>query len=400
MKQVCLSCHSHRVEPFFEINRLPVDTGTLKRTKSEAEDAVSGSIHLCFCHECGLIFNQSFNADLIDFGKNYEVSLNCSDRFNSFQQATAERLVDRYDLVGKTIFEIGCGNGEFLETICRMGRCDGIGIDPTVKSTRLELGNNTIRFEKKFFDEDYTGELGDFICCLSVFEDVKEPKAFLDLLKRRLSPRACPVYLEVFNGMGALENGEVWSVHYEQCNYFSADSLNEAVRRSGFRVLNQGKCYENDQYLFIEFEPCEQGGTDRLETSTQAERMASLEHDYKVVGDFQQKFASRKKFWETKLEELPPGKVVLWGSGGKTITLLNTVLNSDRVETIVDNNQARQGRFIPGTGHQVQAPESLLSIEPEVIVVSNQIYLDEIGQQLAGLGVKNSAGKLPALEVA
>ncbi len=45
---------------------------------------------------------------------------------------------------------------------------------------------------------------------------------------------------------------------------------------------------------------------------------------------------------------------------------------------MVDINPYKQGMFLPGTGHEVLAPEILIEIKPDLVVVMNQIYRAEI----------------------
>jgi hypothetical protein len=55
---------------------------------------------------------------------------------------------------------------------------------------------------------------------------------------------------------------------------------------------------------------------------------------------------------------------------------------------VVDVNPRKQGTFIAGTGHPVVAPEALRAIQPDVVVVMNDIYRQEIGDMLAALGIE------------
>jgi hypothetical protein len=54
---------------------------------------------------------------------------------------------------------------------------------------------------------------------------------------------------------------------------------------------------------------------------------------------------------------------------------------------VVDINPHRQGKFMPGTGHPIVAPEGLVDVRPEHVVVMNPIYVQEIGRDLARLAL-------------
>ena len=54
---------------------------------------------------------------------------------------------------------------------------------------------------------------------------------------------------------------------------------------------------------------------------------------------------------------------------------------------MVDINPHKWGRFLAGTGHEIVSPDSLRDTRPDVIVVMNPIYLDEIRTDLATRGL-------------
>lgn len=373
----CSACDGEDAFVFFKWNAIPVNCGTLANTLDESKLATRGDIHLAVCERCGLVFNKLYDPSLIEFGNHYEVSLNASPSFRSFSRQTATRLAKQYDLANKLVFEIGCGNGEFLETICKVGKCNGFGIDPSVKRTgAFDFDGYTIRFERLQFDQDFNSNIGDLVVCLSVFEDIRDPAAFLGHLKKCMNGVSIPVYFEVFNGFRTFEKHEPWSVHYEQCNYFSLASLRCTFERNGFRIVDSGYCYTENQYLFVEAVP---GGDPT--------RFISSPVDTAALQSFQDRFQDAISGWNSRLSRFEPGRVVFWGAGGKSITFLNVVDQSNRVLHVVDNNPKRQGKFIPGSGQEVISADRLTEIRPDLVIISNAIYQEEIQNQLAQLGV-------------
>jgi hypothetical protein len=57
------------------------------------------------------------------------------------------------------------------------------------------------------------------------------------------------------------------------------------------------------------------------------------------------------------------------------------------IEHVVDINPHRQGRHMPGTGQLIVAPAFLAEHEPDCVIVMNPVYVDEIGEDLARLGL-------------
>ena len=75
--------------------------------------------------------------------------------------------------------------------------------------------------------------------------------------------------------------------------------------------------------------------------------------------------------------------MAIWGGGSKGVSFLTTNGFGDEVAQVVDINPYKQGKFLPGTGHQVIGPEALKEAAPDVVIVMNRIYLAEVGAQLA-----------------
>lgn len=78
---------------------------------------------------------------------------------------------------------------------------------------------------------------------------------------------------------------------------------------------------------------------------------------------------------------------VIWGSGSKCVSFLTTIGLNEEIEHVVDINPHRHGKFIPGLGKEIKSPEFLKSYDPEVVIVMNRIYTDEIRDLLAKIGL-------------
>ena len=55
---------------------------------------------------------------------------------------------------------------------------------------------------------------------------------------------------------------------------------------------------------------------------------------------------------------------------------------------MVDINPHKQGKFVPGTGQAVIAPEFLRAYLPDTVLVMNPNYCSEIDKRIAQLGLE------------
>jgi ABC-type hemin transport system substrate-binding protein len=88
-------------------------------------------------------------------------------------------------------------------------------------------------------------------------------------------------------------------------------------------------------------------------------------------------------------------RVVVWGSGSKATGYLTTLGLRDEIAAVVDINPHKWGKFVAGTGHEIVGPRHLAALRPDVVVVMNPVYVEEIGADLRGLGLAPEVTALP-----
>ena len=62
-------------------------------------------------------------------------------------------------------------------------------------------------------------------------------------------------------------------------------------------------------------------------------------------------------------------------------------LSDDVIPCVVDINPHKQGTFLPATGQAVVSPTYLQGYQPDVVIVMNPVYREEIWRSLQELGV-------------
>jgi len=182
--------------------------------------------------------------------------------------------------------------------------------------------------------------------------------------------------LEVFNALRAFESGEVWSLTYEQCQYYSLESFREAIRRARFRIVDSGTCYGDGQYLYVEATPAESA----VLSNETCESLGAIRR-------FSDTHAQRLALWQSRIAAFrtAKAKVAVWGTGGKGVCFLNTVGAADVLASAVDINPDRQNRYVPGSGQLIVGPARLRDLRPSVIVITNPLYESEIRSAVAEL---------------
>jgi SAM-dependent methyltransferase len=385
------------MQTFYQIANVPIQDVLLLPTRQAALDIPRGDIALGFCPRCGFIANTAFDPAAVAYSSAaYESTQAFSSTFNGFHQALAARLVSEYDLHGKDILEIGCGQGEFLALLCELGPNRGVGFDPAydpAKAAAAARGCMTV--VKDFYSEAYAHVRADFLCCKMTLEHIPDTAAFLCTLRRSLEGQpAAVVFFQVPDITRILEEVAFWDIFYEHCSYFSPGSLARLFRSCGFEVVRLAREY-GGQYLMIEARPAlsEQEARRGQEARRTTPSRTALEDDHErirtLVGGFSKNIPLRFERWRRLLSEnrLAGKRAALWGAGSKAVAFLTTLDIHDEIACAVDINPRKRGAYMAGAGHPIVAPGDLLSIRPDLILAMNPIYLPEIQHDLDRLAL-------------
>jgi hypothetical protein len=336
----------------------------------------------------------------MEYSQEYENSLHFSPRFQEYAAALAEGLVEKYDLRGKDIVEIGAGKGDFLIMLCAMAGNRGWGYDPSYVPEEGYTAPN-VTFVQDFYTEKYLDQPADLIVCRHVLEHIPDPDAFIAQVRRAVGRRESPpvVFFEVPNALWTLRHGGIWDIIYEHCAYFSPASLAYLFQKHGFRVLAVNEVF-GGQFLTIEATTDDGRRTTehgslimdaspavvRGLSSVVNEDLAALETDARA---FAANYRAKCEQWQATLHDLAAvGKRgVVWGAGSKGVTFLNAMGAGDEIAAVVDINPRKAGKFVAGTGQEIIPPARLAELRPDFVIIMNANYREEIGRMLAEVGV-------------
>jgi hypothetical protein len=378
---ICPACGAHGLEPFYRQHGVPVHSCLLLEDRDEALRFPSGSIDLAYCARCGFITNTAFHPGVHRYSEQYEETQEFSPRFQKFAHELATHWIDRYGLRHSEVLEIGCGKGSFLELFCELGDNEGVGVDPSYRRDRIPE-RDRLHFVQDFYDERWGPIRADAVICRHTLEHIAPVRSFLSTLRDGIGDATDTVVLfELPDTKRVLEEAAFWDVYYEHCSYFTCESLVHAFRSSGFQVLDVATAYD-DQYLIIEAVPGPRNPNRRVPVGDLSEVRAAVDAFAPAVD-------RRRAEWNTRISDASASgqRVVVWGSGSKGVAYLTTLGLRDQVQYIVDVNPYKQGRYMAGTGHPIVGPQALPACPPDVVIVMNPIYRDEIACTLRDLGI-------------
>lgn len=375
LRKDCPVCGGSHLLTSIVLEALPAFCNVLYPDPAAARGAQSGHFVATFCCHCNHLFNAAFDEYRIGYTQSYENSLHFSARFTAFSDALARRLNSTYALAGKTIVDIGCGKGDFLNRLCLVSGAAGVGFDKSFQESRVE-SVAAVRFVKDWFGDTYAYLRPDFVSCRHVIEHITEPVDFLRALRANPGVDTDTVfYFEAPNALYTLRDLGIWDLIYEHVSYFTPSSLRVAFEIAGYEVLDMGTTY-GEQYLYIE---AKLGPIRPISPLTDVD-VASY------VKRFSGAYNDKVENWQNYLATHDSGRVIVWGAGSKGVTFVNVVPGGDQISALVDVNPYKQGRYAPGSGTPVVSPKDLSEHPIDTIIIMNPLYLDEISDTAKSFG--------------
>lgn len=383
-RRQCPICESDDVYPFLERDRVPVHQNLLADSREAALAGPTGRLSMCICRSCGFVYNASFELNRMSYDARYDNTQTCSPEFEQYVERLVSHLVDEAGVRGKTVVEVGCGKGDFIRRLVERpgSEITGIGFDPTYVGPDSRYGGK-LRFERRFYDQDAASVPADVVVCRHVIEHVPEPLELLRAVRRAVSARPqALICFETPSVEWILANQVVWDFFYEHCSIFTPQSLTRAFQSAGFDVQGVSPVF-GDQYMWLEARPANGA---KAESHDQSALVGLAERFAEAASRLQQK-------WHAALDRAaasaPNGRkrVGVWGAGAKGVTFANLIdPEATAVHCFIEVNPAKQGKFIPGTGHRVIGPHEIEAEGLGYILALNPNYIDEMQEYLKVAG--------------
>jgi SAM-dependent methyltransferase len=385
----CNACGSGDIQTFYRVQGVPAHSCLMLSSREEALAFPRGDIELGFCRACGFIGNVKFDPGLNRYSAAYEETQAYSPRFLRFLDEVWEEQIARFGLgPGMTALEIGCGKGEFLVGLCEKSGCGGIGVDPSYRPERTRSSAaDRMTFIRDLYGPKYAYLQADYVCCRHTLEHIAPVREFVRLVRETSGDRRhVNVFFELPDMERVLEQGAFWDIYYEHCTYFTRGSLARLFRAAAFDVRRLYQAYD-DQYLMLEAQPAA-GPTDAL--LPQEDDLATIAS---LVARFERQVRERlQSLSETIAQHRARGsRLAIWGSGSKCVSLISSLSDAlglslglgPELVAVVDINPHKHGKFLAGSGLEVVSPDALRALRPDVVLVMNSIYTEEIRRDLA-----------------
>ncbi len=295
------------------------------------------------------------------------------------------------EMVGKTnarVLDIGCNDGTLLN--CYPNTYVKYGVDPS--DVAREMSSNAHIVIDVFPSEELQKEIGeerfDIITSIAMFYDLEDPIAFVQGIKRCLSPEGLWIF-EVSYMPSMLTMSSFDTICHEHLEYYSLAVLEYVLKKADMKMIkvalneiNGGsiRCYATHvaNFKFKKHEHLQSLAKLRREEFDMA-----LDTD-KPYAEFQEKISQVRDQLTTLLKSLKrDGKRIhVYGASTKGNTILQWCnIDNSVIDYAADRNPEKHGAFTLGTNIPIISEEESRAMNPDYYLVLPWHFKDEFLQR-------------------
>lgn len=308
------------------------------------------------CSQCGLI---QLLDEPVSYYRDVIRTAGLSDELKEYREKFFGNFVEKYELKGKRIIEIGAGCGEFLSIMNTTG-AHGYGLEHLQTSVD-ECHRKGLEVFQGFVenaDTQIEGAPYDAFFIMNFLEHIPNPGEFLTGIGNNLSDDAVGL-IEVPNVDMILDKLMFSEFISDHLMYFTEQSLRNLLVINGFEVLSCESVWHD--YVLSAVVRKRKG----VNLDSFQQQLEKIKGD---IGAFINKHENTQK------------KVAVWGAGHQALAILALTDIQNRVAYVVDSAPFKQNKYTPGTHIPIVSPEYLKEHEDEVaaVLIMAASYSDEV----------------------
>jgi len=393
IKATCRCCNSKYLKSTIPLGLSPLANNLLNNINEKDE---LYPLDVMFCETC-TNSQLSFSVSPEKLFNTYLYVSSTAKSFRDHFENASKDYIDEFNLnKDSVVVDIGSNDGIGLSYFKSLGM-NVIGIEPASNIAKLanEKGIETIN---SYFDEHAVKKIltrfsyADLVTASNVFAHSNEIKSITENVFKLLKDDGCFI-IEVQYLLDTIKDLTFDNIYHEHVNYWSVTSLNNFFNSLGLSVTNVKHIDTHGGSIRVYVKRIGSIIDKSVNKFLDEEKKFGI-LDKKTYDNFFLRIEEAKKNVINNLKLLKQKglKIVGYGAPAKATTLLNYFeIGTEYIDYIVEDNNLKHGKLIPGVKIPIYSKDVLESQRPDIIVVMAWNFFDEIkknNQKLIDLGIK------------
>ena len=374
----CRSCGNENLKRVISLGYQPLANNLLNK-KNEKCELHPLEVNYCSkCHNCQL----SVAIDPKKMFSNYLYTSSTSKSFRDhFVKAAKKYIKDLKLNKNKSyIIDIGSNDGVALKPFKDLNFKKLLGVEPAKNLAKL-ANKNKIKTYNGFLEKKNLSKIrknADLILASNVFAHSDKLKEMAECMFKLLNKKGV-IIIEVQYLLNTLQDLTFDNIYHEHYNYWSLTSLTNFFNKFDAQIFRAEKIETHGGSIRIYVK---KGKKNKIESSVKAlikeEEKYGLK-DYKTYQAFAKKIYKIRKNVKNNILKLKDQykEIIGYGSPAKATTALNFFNISEEIDSIVEDNKFKHGKFIPGVNIPIVSKENLKK-KPDCALVLAWNFFDEI----------------------
>jgi len=348
-------------------------------------------LRVLVCDKCWLVQTQDYKTDVVFFDSDYSYFSGFSNSWLSHSKAYVEHITSHLKLGSDSlVYEVAANDGSLLQFIHERG-IPCIGIEPTA-STANSAREKGLSIVQEFFGVDLARRLveismsADLITANNVLAHVPDINDFTKGFSILLKPSGVATF-EFPHLLELISKCQFDTIYHEHYSYLSLSSVIRIFRSNGLSVFKVERLPTHGGSLRVF---AERADTGKRMIDSSVNQLLEVESINGIQSEeYYSNFQARTDKVKDDLinflytAKASSKKVVAYGAAAKGNTLLNYAgIRPDLISYVIDNNPAKQGKFLPGSRIPILPESHLIDDKPDYIVILPWNLQSEIQIQL------------------
>lgn len=400
-RNTCRLCESPNVELVLKLTACPPVDAFIPASQLD-EPQLSFPLDLYLCHACGHLQLLDVVSPKLLFGSYIYTTSSSPGLVEYFRNYAAEVLAYANLPAGALAADIGSNDGTLLRFFKEKG-LRVLGIDPAegIAAAATVSGVETIpAFFNSQLAKKLRAERGAFslVTANNVFAHSDHLDDMADGVRTLLAPDGLFVF-EVSYILDMVKNMVFDFIYHEHLSHHSVKPLRTFLDRHGMELLHVQRTPSKGGCIRCFAQP--RNGPRQVSPSVA--ELLKLEDDFRLYDvatykEYDAKIQAAKSALLSALDDpsLRGRNIAGYGASATATVLIYHFGLGDLLETIIDDNPLRQGRFSPGHHIPVKSSEILYTKPPAAVVIlawrfadmmieKHRVYLQNGGQFIVPL---------------